>query len=80
MHATVPLRLKKAQKQLAYIVPCSVLHGLTSVIGGGVVAQGTGSLFVRIVANIVQHSQGFFGHIPLAKDFVNDAGGEAGRH
>jgi hypothetical protein len=34
VHAAVPLRLKKAQKQFAYVVSRSELHGLTSVIGG----------------------------------------------
>jgi hypothetical protein len=34
MHSAVPLRLKKAQKQLAYLVSRTVLHIYLSVIGG----------------------------------------------
>src|SRR6185312_14655813 len=35
MHAAVPLRLKKAQKQFADVVPRWVLHVFISVMGGG---------------------------------------------
>ena len=36
VHPAVPLRLKKAQKKFAYLVPRAVLHGPSSVIGIGV--------------------------------------------
>ncbi len=39
VHPAVPLRLKKAQKQLAYLVSRSNLHGLTSVIGAVLAAH-----------------------------------------
>ena len=35
VHPAVPLRLKKAQKQLAYLVPCAKFHGFFSVIALG---------------------------------------------
>src|SRR5580658_10500646 len=35
-------------------------------------------LFARLFVQGLKRSEGFVGHIPLAKDFVDDAGGESG--